>query len=196
MKDQTAHTVVPDETTIYTVIQSNPWLTGFIILIVLIFIGYVLTKFKITWEGYLPVFTDKNEIKHQALISDLTKKLVDLEEKMKAYRRFDFFEKTQNGEHVGYSVAKRPYVEFWADGNWNSQEYHIQLDTFERLWGDEDEIIIYGTNPNLPSDLYAIIEKKAKQLPKLTILCSYTVSTFFSKYFADFENIEIIVRGA
>jgi hypothetical protein len=196
MKEQATKSVVCSEPSIYSIIQTNPVFSGLIFLSLLLFIGYIFTKFRVTWKGHLPILTDKNDLRSQAIIDDLTAKLADMDDKMKAYRRFDFFEKTENGEHVGYSIAKRPYVEFWADGNWNSQEYHIQLDTFERLWDDEDEIIIYGNNPNLPSDLYAIIEKKAKELPKITILCSYAVSTFFKKYFSDFENIEIIVRGA
>lgn len=195
MKDTPPKPAVVAEVSLYSFIQNNPVLIGVSFFAVLLFLGYIITKFKVSWKGYRPILTDKQEIKHLEVIAELTNELADLEEKMKAYRRFDFFEKTENGEHVGYSVAKRPYVEFWADGNWNSQEYHIQLDTFERLWDNEDEIIIYGNNPNLPSDLYAIIEKKAKGMPKLTIMCSYAVSTFFTKYFADFENIEIIVRG-
>lgn len=156
---------------------------------------FVLYKFRIKWKGGKPVFEKRSEIELMDKISTLQVEVHQLKEKLQFSHSADFFKKTENGEYIGYSVAKKPYVEVWCDGNWTTEEYHDEFDRFERLWDAEDEIIIYGKNPNIPSDLYHIIEKKAKILPSLTIFCSHTVGNVFVKYFADFTNVKVVQRS-
>lgn len=195
VKSEVPKTAIPSSEGIIDLIQSNPWVFLIALISILGAFVFLIVKFKLTWKGYLPTFHSRNELRLTEEIDKLKKELSQVDEKLKAYRKFDFFEKTENGEYIGYSVAKKPYVEFWAEGNWNSQEYHIQLKTFEKLWDDEDEIIIYGQHPNLTSDFHAIMETKAKELPSLTIYCSYQPSQAFAKYFKDYENVKIVVRG-
>lgn len=183
------------EPNIYQVISDHPMTWVLTVALFLAFLAYIITKFKVTWKGYRPHFTSRSELKIQTEIAEQQKKIEELEADLKAYRPFDFYKKTENGEYIGYSVAKSPYVEFWADGNWSSQEYHIELVTFEKLWGEEDAIIIYGKNPNAPSDLYAILEKKAKELPSLTIYCEYKLGEALIKFFKGFETVKVIVRS-
>lgn len=165
------------------------------LLIILSFLSFVIYKFKVKWKGWKPIFEKRDDLELMGKISSLQVEVHQMKEKLQFSHSADFFKKTENGEYIGYSVAKKPYVEVWCDGNWTTEEYHDEFDRFERLWDTEDEIIIYGKNPNIPSDLYHIIEKKAKILPSLTIYCSHTVGNVFVKYFADFTTVKVIQRS-
>ena len=158
-------------------------------LIIFVAIGallYIITKFDIEWEGFKPKFKSHKEYK---------RKLAEYEEMAKFVQPLDFLKKTENGEYIGFIVAKKPYIAIWTDGNWNTEEYFSQFDRLERLWESEDQIVIHGKNPNIPSDLYHIIEKKAKELPELTIFCGSNISGFLTKYFEDFKTVKVINRG-
>lgn len=167
---------------------ANNHSTAFL-LIVLAFLSsllYLITKFDWEWDGVKPKFHSRKENK---------KKLHDLEEQMRFVQQLDFLKKTENGEYIGFIVAKKPYVAIWADGNWNTEEYFQQFDRFARLWEDEDQIVIHGKNPNMPSDLYHIMETKAKELPALTIFCGNQIHKHLTDYFRDYPSVKVINRG-
>lgn len=154
-------------------------------------IGFLFIKYKVKWDGFKPSFEDRSEDK----LIDAKKKIEELEEKIKFSQTPEFFKKTENGEYIAIFVAKKPYIALWTDGNWNTEEYYQQFDRFERLWEKEEEIVIHGKNPNIPSDIYHIIEKKAKELPSLTIFCNNIIAGFLTKYFSDFTNVKVIARN-
>lgn len=162
-----------------------------IIAMFLMAIVFLFTKFKVKWDGFKPIFENRSEDK----LLESQKAIADLEEKLKFSQSPDFYKKTDNGEYIGFFVARKPYICIWADGNWNTEEHHDIFDTFSRLWEKENEIIIFGKNPNLPSDIMHIIETKARDLPELTIFCSSKIFDYFNKYFKDYESVKIIQRG-
>lgn len=147
---------------------------------------YVLTRFQLEWDGLKPKFKSYKESRLR---------LAEYEEQMKFVQPLDFMKKTENGEYIGFIVAKKPYIAIWADGNWSSEEYSQQFDRFERLWEKEDQIIIHGKNPNIPSDFMHILERKAKELPELTIFCCNQIHKHFTDYFEDYPNVKLINRG-
>lgn len=164
-----------------------------IVLSILASLLYLVTKFDLQWDGIKPKF--KSRKYENAAIEEAKAKLLEYEEQTKFVQQLDFLKKTENGEYIGFIVAKKPYIAIWTDGNWNTEEYFAQFDRLERLWEKEDQIVIHGKNPNIPSDLYHIIEKKAKELPELTIFCGNTISGFLTKYFEDFKTVKVINRG-
>jgi hypothetical protein len=147
---------------------------------------YIITKFDIEWDGVKPKFKSYKQYKV---------KLAEYEEMFKFIQPLDFLKKTENGEYIGFIVAKKPYIAMWADGNWNTEEYFQHFDRFERLWEKEDQIIIHGKNPNMPSDLYHVMERKAKDLPELTIFCGNQIHKHLTDYFKDYTNVKIVNRG-
>lgn len=180
---------------VVSVISDHPYLVTGLIVFILIFGAVFSYFFKLRFKKGKPIIEKRSDEELAAKILAHQEEIKHLEEKQKFSHTADFYKLTENGEYIGYSIAKKPYVEIWCDGNWTTEEYHDEFDRFERLWDQENEIIIYGKNPNIPSDLYHIIEKKAKDLPSLTIYCSHTVGNVFVKYFADFTNVKVVQRS-
>jgi hypothetical protein len=164
-----------------------------IALVLIASIVFLITKFKLRWEGFKPVFESRKY--ENVEMESLKAKAKEYEEMIKFIQEPDFLKKTENGEYIGFIVAKKPYVAVWADGNWNTEEYFAHFDRFSRLWENEDEIVIHGKNPNIPSDLQHIIEAKAKELPSLTIFCGNQIHKHLTDYFRDYTNVKVINRG-
>lgn len=162
---------------------------------VLGFLFVFFKTFKVTFKkGIFPNIETRSSIETSQKLKEANDKIQELEEKLQFSNVPDFIKKTDNGEYIGFIISPKPYITVWVDGNWNSEEHRQIFDRFERLWDDETAILLIGKSPNLPSDLYHVIEKKSKSLPKLTIHCSHQLGEFFTRYFSDFENIEIITR--
>ena len=175
-------------------VSKYPGYTTFLVTLIIISALFIIYKFKVHWKGVRPIFEKRSEIELLKQNAELNKKISELEEKLQFSNVPDFIKKTDNGEYIGFIISPKPYITVWVDGNWNSEEHRQIFDRFERLWDDETAILLIGKSPNLPSDLYHVIEKKAKVLPKLTIHCSHQLGEFFTRYFSDFENIEVITR--
>lgn len=159
-----------------------------IIAMLLMSVLFLLVKFKVKWDGFKPIFENRSD-----------DRVAEFEEKLRFAQIPDFIKKTDNSEYIGYYVAKKPYVAVWSDGNWNSEEHFQHFDKLSRLWENEDCIVIYGKNPNLPSDLNHVIEEKAKSFLErkinLTIYCNFSIADYLKKYYKDYTNVEIIGRN-
>lgn len=171
--------------------SKQPLLIGVIAITLIAAMVFLISKFKVTFKGFVPSFTSRIKTKTQ---TELEEKIAFLEEKLKFSHTADYFTKTDNGEYVGFFVARKPYIEVWCDGNWNAADHHDIFDRLRRLWDDEQEIIFYGKDPNIPMDIYRIIEEKAKELPSITIYCDSSSADFFTKYFQVYSNVKIIQR--
>lgn len=174
---------------------ANQHVLAFTAIVLSIVAGFIFLNFKFSleWDGFKPKFKSR---KLEGLVLEQAQaRAKELEELLKFVQQPDFLKKTENGEYIGFIVAKKPHISIWTDGNWNTEEYFQQFDRLERLWEAEEEIVINGKNPNIPSDLYHVIEKKAKDLPSLTIYCGPQISSFLTKYFGDYKSVKIISRG-
>jgi hypothetical protein len=175
--------------------SDKPLAFSSILLIILGFIFLFLKTFRVSFKkGPIPNIESRSSLESNKQLVEAHAKIKELEDKLLHSHVPDFIKKTDNGEYIGFMIAPKPYITVWVDGNWNSEEHFQIFDRFERLWDDEQDIYLVGKSPNLPSDLYHIIEKKAKTLPKLSIHCSHQLGEFFTRYFSDFKNVEVLMR--
>jgi hypothetical protein len=179
---------------IFEFANNHPAAFTSIVMALLAFFTYIITRFSWEWDGFKPKFKSRKLENQQ--IEEMKNKLAEYEKQAKFVQQPDFLKQTENGEYIGFIVAKKPYIAVWADGNWNTEEHFQQFDRLTRLWENEDEIVIHGKNPNIPSDLQHTIESKAKSLPSLTIYCSNNdLAKYLTTYYKDFPSVKIINRG-
>lgn len=154
------------------------------------FVVFVIYKFRIKWKGMKPTFEtrDDNEL------IDAKERIALLEEAIKFSQAPEFYKKTDNGEYIALFIAKKPYIAIWTDGNWNTEEAHQYFDRFDRLWENEDELVIHGRN-QLPSDIYHVIDKKIEVLDNLTIFCHSNIGEVLERIYQDNEKVKIVIRN-